>query len=394
MPRKKTAADYKLLAQSFGYEWLGPEVATTNIKTFWLCDKGHKMEKTYSHLKAGRKCLQCTIEASRNTPENYHRIAQLHGFEWLGPEVAGVMIKTRWCCNRGHEWDAKYNHIKNGRGCPHCSNRIPKNAQDHRKLAKSRKFEWLGPLASDTRGKTNWRCNLGHEFSTSYTTLRNSKGRGCPHCAGKAHKTIDDYHALAAQYGYQWLGKELPPTVFGKTLWQCDKGHQWKSPFHTLDCNHGCSQCSLLSRQSKGEKRIAKFLTALDIMYSRQKAFEGCKDKKVLRFDFFFTYAGQRFLIEYNGQQHYKPVGHWGGKEALETSKRRDRIKSNFAAANGLHLIAIPYTHYDRIGTIIIDRLTEVTGENPLTFTDRIGAARGTVEMLEGVQLSFGLENL
>jgi hypothetical protein len=36
---------------------------------------------------------------------------------------------------------------------------------------------------------------------------------------------------------------------------------------------------------------------------------------------------------------------------------------------------------------ITIDRLKEVTGENPLTFEDRIGEARGAVKLLEGVQL-------
>jgi hypothetical protein len=453
MPKRKTSADYELLAQSFGYQWLGPEVATTNIKTFWLCAKGHRMGKTYSHIRDGRKCSRCAIEASRNTPEDYHNIARLRGFEWLGPEVSGVMIKTWWQCSRDHSWQAKYNHIKNGRGCPHCSHRIPKNEQDYCQLAESRKFQWLGPLPSDTREKTNWRCDLGHEFSTPYTTLRTSKGKGCPHCAGKAHKTIDDYHILAAKYGYQWLGDELPPTVFGKTFWLCDQGHERTANYHAIDTGSGCPHCAGLypkqpedyiklggergykwlgpevpnvtiktywlckrghkwhttygriysgadcfacvsdAKQSKGEKQVAQILDALDILYSRQKAFDGCKDKKALRYDFYFSFSGHQFLIEYNGEQHYKPIERWGGAKGLEDVQRRDRIKAHFAATNGLHLITIPYTDYDRIGTIIIDRLTEATGESPLTFTDQVGAARGPVEMLEGVQLSLGLEN-
>jgi hypothetical protein len=80
-------------------------------------------------------------------------------------------------------------------------------------------------------------------------------------------------------------------------------------------------------------------------------------------------------------------------QKMLEDVQRRDYIKAHFAQANGLHLITIPYTHYDRIGTIIIDQLIEATGENPLTFVDRIGEARGMVGALEGVQLSLGLED-
>jgi hypothetical protein len=276
----------------------------------------------------------------KKTPQDYHILAEKRGFEWLGPEVANVLTKTWWHCSEGHEWEAHYSHIKEGSGCPYCT----------------------GKSASAVQ-------NIIH----------------------KKIRTPKDYHILAKNRNIKWLGPRVS-SVRLKTWWECSKKHKWEARYYHIKQNTKCPYCSILETQSKGEKRIAKFLDALDIMYSRQKIFEGCKDKAFLRFDFFFTYSGQRFLIEYNGQQHYKPIGHWGGKEALETSKRRDRIKAHFAATNGLHLIIIPYTDYDRTGTIIIDRLKEVTGENPLTFVDRIRAARGVVECMEGIQLSFGLE--
>jgi hypothetical protein len=445
-------AQYHKMASSRGFEWLGPEVRNTETKTQWRCSKGHEWMIDYGHVKQGRGCPYCSNRVPK-TCKDYHDLAETRNFEWLGKKALGVMSKTQWRCSQGHQWEAKYNHIKNGKGCPYCAGVAQKTPEDFHKLAKTKGFTWLGPEVSNTTIKTYWRCDMGHEFDTNYTVLRMSKGKGCPHCAGKAHKTIDDYHALAARHDYQWLGSELPPTVFGKTLWLCDQGHERIANYHRLDTGGGCPHCAGLypkqpedyiklgqergyewlgpevpnvttktywlckkghkwhttygriysgadcfacvsdAGQSKGEKRVAQILDALDILHSRQKAFDGCKDKKALRYDFYFSFSGYQFLVEYNGEQHYKPIERWGGAKSLENIQRRDRIKSDFTQANGLHLITIPYTHYDRIGTIIIDRLTEITGESPLTFVDRIGVARGPVETLAGIQLSLGLED-
>lgn len=47
--------------------------------------------------------------------------------------------------------------------------------------------------------------------------------------------------------------------------------------------------------------------------------------------------------IEYNGIQHYKPLEHWGGKEAYEKVKLRDRKKANLCSQNGVLLVIFRY---------------------------------------------------
>ena len=210
---------------------------------------------------------------------------------------------------------------------------------------------------------------------------------------GQGVSIKDDYLSLANERGFLFVGN-TPQNIYGKAEWACDKGHHWQASYANIKHNgSGCPHCSILEKQSKGERYVAQILDTLNILYSRQKGFDGCKDKKALRYDFYFSFSGHQFLVEYNGEQHYKPIERWGGAKGLKDVQRRDRIKADFSQANSLHLITIPYTDYDRIGTIIIDSLTEVTGESPLTFTGRIGTARGAVEMLDGVQLSFRLEN-
>jgi len=50
-----------------------------------------------------------------------------------------------------------------------------------------------------------------------------------------------------------------------------------------------------------------------------------------------------RFGIEYQGQQHYEPVKHWGGKEAFLKQKERDKRKRKLCKKNGIKLIEIKY---------------------------------------------------
>jgi hypothetical protein len=47
--------------------------------------------------------------------------------------------------------------------------------------------------------------------------------------------------------------------------------------------------------------------------------------------------------FEYQGQQHAKPVEHWGGRRALESQKVRDRKKKQLCAEYGCRLIEIWY---------------------------------------------------
>lgn len=50
--------------------------------------------------------------------------------------------------------------------------------------------------------------------------------------------------------------------------------------------------------------------------------------------------------IEYQGIQHYKPVKHWGGDEALQRVKERDRMKLKLCKENSITLV---YVYYDEV---------------------------------------------
>jgi very-short-patch-repair endonuclease len=92
-------------------------------------------------------------------------------------------------------------------------------------------------------------------------------------------------------------------------------------------------------KRSKGEKLIAKELDRLGIVYIEQFCFDDCKDKRKLRFDFYIP--SRNTCIEYDGEQHSKPVEIFGGKEGYENTKKRDNIKNKYCKEHNIALIRI-----------------------------------------------------
>ncbi len=72
---------------------------------------------------------------------DYYNLAAERGFEWLGPAVNTTRIKTWWQCERGHRWAARYSNIQQGSGCPACAGKARRTAEDYRILAAKRGFE-------------------------------------------------------------------------------------------------------------------------------------------------------------------------------------------------------------------------------------------------------------
>ena len=66
-------------------------------------------------------------------------------------------------------------------------------------------------------------------------------------------------------------------------------------------------------------------------------------------------------LIEYDGQQHFKPVSFGNDEEkAISEFKQRqinDDIKTQYCKSNDIELIRIPYWEYENIEEILKQKL-------------------------------------
>lgn len=116
------------------------------------------------------------------------------------------------------------------------------------------------------------------------------------------------------------------------------------------------------SNTSAGERAVAQVLEGLNIRFVQEERIENCRNIYKLPFDFaVYGQSGSLLgLIEYDGEQHYRPVELFGGKGTFEGTQHRDAIKTKYCADNGIPLLRIPHTEFDNIEAIVTNWITSL----------------------------------
>lgn len=129
--------------------------------------------------------------------------------------------------------------------------------------------------------------------------------------------------------------------------------------FRQQGMNHlrgtGCPRC----KNSKGETRIARILDNLNIIHTRQYSFSDCvgDSGKPLKFDFWLP--SHNTLIEYDGEQHFRPVRFHQqmsqeiADQMFDRTRQYDDRKNRFAASHSINLVRVPYYQIKDAGQII-----------------------------------------
>lgn len=132
------------------------------------------------------------------------------------------------------------------------------------------------------------------------------------------------------------------------------------TPEQHLSLTGGCPKC----KESKGETRIREFLEYHDIKFIQEYRIEPFH----FRYDFWLPKL--KVLIEFHGQQHFKPVGLFGGAEGLKETVLRDQAKREVAKWRKLPLVTLTYKqmHNDTLERVLRAKLNSL-GQ---TFTKRM----------------------
>jgi len=131
-------------------------------------------------------------------------------------------------------------------------------------------------------------------------------------------------------------------------------GSFFQTPNNHLN-GQGCPKCMA----SKGEVKIENLLKKFEIQFITEHKFNNCKNPETNRrlpFDFYIP--SKNLLIEYDGEQHFgygKCVNgrHITTKKEFEEMTFRDKIKTQYAKKNGIQLVRIKYTDFDKINVIL-----------------------------------------
>lgn len=205
---------------------------------------------------------------------------------------------------------------------------------------------WTVMYKTDKRTKSRlviWhcKCECGNEKDVDGYSLRSGQSKSCG-CLSK-EKAAERCREKRIDLTGQRFGKlmALYPIYSGDrnihTKWhcKCDCGNECEIDFSNL--KKGLTQ-SCGCTQSKAEENIIKLLTKNNIDFNYQYRFDNLKTKE---FDF---YVNNQYIIEYDGQQHFKYTGSgWDTKEHFSRTRQADLIKNKYCFDNNIPLIRIPY---------------------------------------------------
>jgi hypothetical protein len=124
----------------------------------------------------------------------------------------------------------------------------------------------------------------------------------------------------------------------------CKQHQRW---FEVLPKEHmGGKRCPF-DNESKGETMVRVYLEKNNIPFKQFHKLKGCFSEIngrciLLTFDFYLP--EQNAVIEYDGEQHYKPVERFGGEPTYQRQIILDNIKNVFCSKSGIKMIRIPYT--------------------------------------------------
>ena len=140
-------------------------------------------------------------------------------------------------------------------------------------------------------------------------------------------------------------------TVLSKSDYQGGDGIYWNV---RCDCGtekvvsgHAMKKGDIIScgcsKRSIGEMTIEQLLLENNLFYKSEYIFP---DLPRLRYDFVIFDENQNpiRIIEYDGEQHFKPVDYFGGEKRFQQQIINDAIKNQYAFDHNIPIVRFPYT--------------------------------------------------
>lgn len=199
------------------------------------------------------------------------------------------------------------------------------------------------------------KCHCGQLFVARGADLTNGHTKSCG-CSiikkaqkmGQANKNKNIIDLVNQQFGSLKVIEMTDKRDSNRSvIWkcECECGNIIELSSHVL--RQGQTSCGC--KKSKGELKIAQLLLKAEIPFETQKTFETCRfpdTKWLAKFDFF---VNGKYLIEYDGIQHFDSRFGWNSDENFKKIQFRDEYKTQWCKENNIPLLRIPYTKYDSL---------------------------------------------
>ena len=329
------------------YDYDKVEYFKSKQKVIITCKIHGDFEQTPNAHLNGQGCKKCAGVYKMNKEEFINKSNLVHLGRYTYDKVLydGLYRKIILTCKiHGDFEQIPSNHLK-GHGCSSCNNNKKSNTQEFIKKSIMKygdiySYDFVNYSNCEKKVKIVCRTH-GPFYQTPYLHLNSN---GCSKCAGK-HKldklgfmtTSKEIHNDSYIYDeVKYINNKTKVKIICKT-----HGEFEQTPNHHMR-GIGCPIC----KSSKGELEIKRILEINDIGYKRQFKFDNLSYKSKLIFDFaiFDKNNNLKYLIEYNGIQHYKrsSIFHKDEKD-FKLSKIRDRLKRKYCSKYNISLLIIKY---------------------------------------------------
>jgi len=366
MPKRKAHEQFieELLKINTDVEVLEP-YANNHTKILCRClIDGYEWSITPHNLLDGRGCPKCGGTLKKSHDEFEKELKHVNSNIILLSKYINMKHKVKCkCLIDGNEWESLPQNLLRGHGCPMCSasNASKRNLKSHEKFVQDVHDVSPTIIIQNTykNNKSKIKCKCGvckNEWATDASNL--ISGKGCPKCGIKKrisaitkphNKFVEELKNINCDV--EVVGEYISSFTPIKCKCLID-GYIWEATPVNLLRGTGCPVCS----NSHGEKAISYVLDNMSIEYIPQYKFDDCKNIRSLPFDFYMP----RFniCIEYDGQQHFRPVNFGGctdeqANKSFESTKLNDSIKNQYCKDHNIRLVRISYFDYDNIEKII-----------------------------------------
>lgn len=340
-------------------------------------DKGSQFID-WGHFHCNKRgCYYCgrerTESARKKDISKYDgkSLAESKGFEYVGMSRHNKKIWVQFICPKHRQYgiqEMPYNNMKRVVvGCQHCIGRNDNEGDVLREIHKANPYMvLLEPYQGRTK-RVKTLCTL-HNIISNKTPYEIIIGKGCMQCGieklsqqAKIPKDIylnrlnNLFPHIKLTNGYDGITKLAE--------FHCDICCSDFIDYANYVTRRGCPICDSTSMECE----IGKILTRHNIIYKPQFSYVDCKDQRSLPFDFYLV--DYNILIEYDGQQHYRPVNFGGisDEKAFENFKKtqvHDKIKTEYCKLNNIPLIRIPYWEGINAERIILDNIKCIMQQN------------------------------
>lgn len=334
-----------------------------------VCKKHGSFFIRPNDLLSGHGCPQCAMDKSKNSrrytlEEFINKSNSIHNNKYDYSNVEYINNKTKVkiiCPIHGEFLQLPEDHLR-GRGCKKCADLslakdkntfIEEARKIHNDLYDYSKVNYINSYTP-----ISIICKKHGEFLQSPSS--HLSGSICPKCASNYKPTTEEFIKkanLIHDYKYSY-DNVVYNGVYNKVYITCPKhGNFIQTPnSHLSGC--GCPKCNTKGQTDLFYKLKTCFKTE-EILFEVGNSIVPWIGKQ--RLDIYFP--KYNIAIEYDGQQHFRPIHFFGGQNVFEKCIGLDLQKNIKCKENNCHLLRIKYNYSNSDFENLITQIKEIIYE-------------------------------